>query len=272
MIVGTDGPPVGWLYAFERADGRVRWKHAFARGVSAQVLGRGDLVYVVGGAGEVAALDVGTGEVAWHFADEEPAEQSWARHDPVLIGDLLLVPWPDGAVIALDARSGELRWRAALGAQVNTSVAAAGDSAWIGTIDGRLRKLDARTGALLATVDAGGRPYGDLQSSGACLLALALHESHAVSCHDPATGAVRWRRPVEAEVSTFRPLIEGDRVVAGHEKRQLFALSLADGEERWRCTVSGVPRGLSSAGEQLFVGMLSGAVVAFPEASCRDDA
>jgi outer membrane protein assembly factor BamB len=272
VVIGTDGPPVGWLYAFERANGRTRWKHSFARGVSAQVLGRDDLVYAVGGAGEVAALDVRTGAVAWHFADEQPGEQSWARHDPVLAGDLLLVPWPDGVILALDARSGEPRWRAALGAQVTTSVTAIGDSAWIGTIDGKLRKLATGSGAVLATVDAGGRPYGDLQVGGDCLLVLSVSQQHAISCHQPASGSVRWRHPVGAEISTFRSLVEGEVVVAGHEKRELFALSLVDGEERWRCAVGGVPRGLSSGGPHLFVGMLNGTVIALPVASCREGA
>lgn len=270
MIVGTDGPPVGWVYAFERATGNVRWKRSFARGVSAQLLGRGDLVYAVGGAGEVAAMDARTGAVAWHFAGAEPGESSWARHDPALAGDLLLVPWPDGVVVALDARSGGERWRATLGSQVTTSVAPAGESAWVGTIDGRLRKLDAASGAVLAAVDAGGRPYGDLQVGGGCLLALALAQQHTLSCHDPSSGEVRWRRAVDAEITTFRPLVEGDAVVAGDESRRLFAVDLGDGRERWQCAVGGVPRGLSSGRRGLFVGMLSGTIVALPEAGCAD--
>ena len=268
VVVGTDGPPMGWVYAFERATGKVRWKRSFARGVSAQVLGRGDLAYAVGGAGEVAALDVRTGAVAWLFAGEEPGDQSWARHDPALAGDLLLVPWPDGAVLALDARSGEQRWRSALGSQVTTSVVPVGESAWIGTIDGKLRKLDLASGAVLATVEAGGRPYGDLQVGGGCLLALALGQQHTLACHDPSSGAERWRRPVEAEISTFRPLVDGEAVVAGHENRRLFALALADGQDRWQCAVGGVPRGLSSGAQRLFVGMLSGTIVALPAGGC----
>jgi len=270
VFVGTDGPPVGWVYAFERATGKVRWKRSFARGVSAQVLGRGDLLYAVGGAGEVAAMDARTGAVAWHFAGEEPDEGSWARHDPALAGDVLLVPWPDGVVVALDAGSGAERWRAALGAQVTTSVVPIGESAWIGTVDGKLRMLDAGTGAALATVDAGGRPYGDLQIGGSCLLVLALGQRHTLACHDPSSGAVRWRRPVDTEISTFRPLVEGDVVIAGDENRQLFAVALADGEERWQCAVGGVPRGLSSGGHRLFVGMLSGTIVALPAGVCQD--
>lgn len=272
VFVGTDGPPVGWVYAFERATGKVRWKRSFARGVSAQVLGRGDFVYAVGGAGEVAAMDVRTGAVAWHFAGEEPDESSWARHDPALAGDLLLVPWPDGVVVALDARSGAERWRAALGSQVTTSVAPAGGSAWIGTIDGKLRKLDVSSGAVMTQADAGGRPYGDLQIGGGCLVVLALGQQHALACHDPSSGAVRWRRPVDTEISTFRPLVAGDVVVAGDENRLLFAVALDDGQERWHCAVGGVPRGLSSGGQGLFVGMLSGTIVALPRGGCQDAA
>ena len=271
VFVGTDGPPVGWVYAFERATGKVRWKRSFARGVSAQVLGRGDLVYAVGGAGEVAAMDVRTGAVAWHFAGEEPAEDSWARHDPALTDDLLIVPWPDGVVVALDTRSGAERWRANLGSQVTTSVAPVGESAWIGTIDGKLRKLDARSGAVLSTVEAGGRPYGDLQIAGGCLLVLALGQQHSLACHDSSSGAVRWRRLVEAEITTFRPLVEGEVVVAGDENRRLFTVALADGQDRWQCAVGGVPRGLSSGGQRLFVGMLSGTIVALPVTGCQDD-
>jgi outer membrane protein assembly factor BamB len=269
VIVGTDGPPTGWLYAFERAGGRLRWKHPFIRGISAQVLGRDGVVFAVGGGGGVVALDTATGNVVWHFGEEPPADRSWARHDPVLAGDLLLVPWPDGAVVALDARSGTPRWRAPLGAQVTTSVSAVGDGVWVGALDGRLRKLDLRSGDTLATVATDGTPYGDLQAAAGCLLVLTTGKDHALSCHEPAGGALRWRFAVAPEVTTFRPLVRGAEVVIGDETGALVALSLDDGEERWRCTVRGVPRGLSAAGERLFVGMLSGTVWALPAAACR---
>jgi outer membrane protein assembly factor BamB len=259
---------VGWLYAFERAGGALRWKRAFPRGVSSQILGRGDRVYAVGGAGDVLALDVATGAEAWRFVDEEPAPGSWATHDPALSGELLLVPWPDGAVVALDAAGGRERWRALLGSRPSTSVAATSSAAWIGTEDGKLRKLDVASGAALLEVDAGGRPYGDLQVAGGCLLVLTAADRHALSCRDPATGAVRWRREEDAEISTYRPLVTGGVVIAGDESRQLFALAADGGEERWRCAVSGVPRGLADGGGHLFVGMLAGAVVAIPAGGC----
>lgn len=269
VIVGTDGPPTGWLYAFERATGRVRWKHPFIRGISAQLLGRDGLVFAVGGGGDVVALDLANGSLTWHFGEEPPADQSWARHDPALAGDLLLVPWPDGAVIALDARSGKLRWRAELGSQVTTSLVAVEDGAWVGAVDGSLRKLDLHSGQALATVETIGRPYGDLQTAGGCLLALTTGVEHALSCHDLPSGAARWRFPVAAEVTTFRPLVRGDEVALGDETGALVALSLVDGKERWRCAVRGVPRGLSASGKQLFVGMLSGTLWALPEDACR---
>jgi outer membrane protein assembly factor BamB len=270
VVVGTDGPPVGWLYAFDRDDGTLRWKRAFPRGVSTQVAGSGDHVFAVGGAGDVVALDVRTGAVVWHFVDAEPAKGAWARHDSALAGDLLLVPWPDGVLVAIDATRGVERWRRALGSKPNTSVVTtAGGAAWIGTEDGRLRQLDLLTGAPLATLDAGGLPYGDLQVADGCLLALTMGERHALSCHDSVNGELRWRRQVDAEISTFRPLVAGGVVIAGHEGRELIALALDSGEQRGQCVVAGTPRGLSSRGQQLFVGMLGGAVVALPLASCR---
>ncbi len=247
----------------------MRWKHPFIRGISAQVLGRDGVAFAVGGGGDVAALDVATGNLVWHFGEDPPDDGSWARHDPALAGDLLLIPWPDGAVVALDARSGSLRWRARLGSQVTSSVSVVEDGAWVGAMDGSLRKLALSTGEALATVATAGTPYGDLQAGAGCLLVLTTGDEHALSCHDLTGGAVRWRFAVPAEIPTFRPLVRGDEVVLGDESGVLVALSMADGRERRRCSVRGVPRGLSASGERLFVGMLSGTVWALPAAACR---
>jgi outer membrane protein assembly factor BamB len=268
VIVGADGPPMGWLYALERSSGRLRWKHPFLRGVSSQVLESDGLAIAVGGAGEVAAFEIATGKMAWYYEQAPPGEREWAREDSALAGELVIVPWPNGDVLALDRRSGERRWTTATGAAIMTSVAVAGDSVWVGAMDGRLRKLEVGSGRVLAVAEAAGRLYGDLQVASGCLLALAAGgDAHSLTCHDPASGAVRWRHPVDEEVSTFRPLIHENEVIFG-TKGTLFALSLADGSERWHCSIAGVPRGLSAAGNQLFVGTLGGTISALPEAAC----
>ncbi|HEV8630191.1 MAG TPA: PQQ-binding-like beta-propeller repeat protein [Thermoanaerobaculia bacterium] len=269
VVVGADGR-AEWLYAFDSATGAVRWKQQFARGVSRQVLGREGVAYAVGGAGDVTAVDTGTGRVIWTVAETTVPANDWPRDDPALADGLLLVSWPDGHVAALDARTGERRWTTRLQRGLNTSIAVAAESAWIGDMSGHLFRLDLRTGKVEATIDAGGMLYGDLQVAGDCLLALSSETGHSLTCRDSRSGVERWRWRAAKEISTFRPLVVGDQVVLG-TSGTLVSLRLDNGEQAWECPIGGVPRGISAAADQLYVGMLDGALRAMPMAACRGD-
>lgn len=268
LFVGADADPVGHLYAFDAASGRVAWKLPSPGGVPARVLARGDLVYAQTAAGEVWAVDQATGELAWLHRAAGAGADSRRQVDPVLEGGRLVVGWPSGDVEALDATTGELLWRVRIGQRINTSLAAVDGHVLAGSVDGKLHALALADGRARPPIDLGGLPYGDLIAIDRCLLALHATAGHSLSCLDTTTGATIWSRSFASEIDSFRPLVLGDTVVIGYAGR-LVALDLADGAEAWSCAVNGVPRGLNAEGDRLYVGMLSGKVTALPIAQCR---
>ncbi|HET9229038.1 MAG TPA: PQQ-binding-like beta-propeller repeat protein, partial [Thermoanaerobaculia bacterium] len=170
VVVGTDSVPRGYLYALERSNGTVRWKHAFPGGVGAQILRRGDAAFAVTASGEVVAVDLESGGIVWKTSP--PAEVGDRQLDPALDGDRLFVGWRPGPVEALDASTGRRIWRTDLGERLNTSVVVVGSTVVVGTLSGRLHRLNREDGRALAPVELGGMLYGDLVETGGCLLSL----------------------------------------------------------------------------------------------------
>jgi outer membrane protein assembly factor BamB len=271
VIVGSDASPQAHLYALERATGTVRWKHAFAGGVGAQVLQKGNTALALSAAGEVVAVDIESGRIVWRTPPLEATEDR--SLDPVLAGDRLLVGRRSGGVEALDATTGRTIWRTQLGERLNTSLVVAGTSVVVGSLDGRVYRLSQEDGSVLAQLVLKGLPYGDLVLSGGCLLSLSLEASSsqegpaALSCLDPSLATTRWSFRSQGEISTFRPLVYKDRAVVGWNGT-LIGLDLVSGAEAWSCPLKGVPRGLGFSGDVLYVGTLSGSIHALPAAKC----
>lgn len=269
VVVGSDGRPSGSLYAFERDGGGLRWRHDFPGGVAVDVHRHGRRVLATSMAGDVVAVDLASGEIAWR--SEAGAEVSGRPVDPALDGDRYYVAWPPGYLDAYDAVTGSRLWRTELPSRPNTSVAALGDDLVVGTLDGRLLRYDRASGEPRAQLRVGSMLYGELVPAGGGLLTLAAPEAgseargHAVVCVEPDLSGERWRHETGAagEIGTFEPLVVDDEVVAGTEGK-LFALAVGDGSVRWSVPVPGLPRGLGASEATLFVGTLSGHVLALP--------
>jgi outer membrane protein assembly factor BamB len=204
----------------------------------------------------------------------------------VLAGDRLVVGWPSGDVEALDASSGKLLWRAATKSRLNTSIVVVGSHVLVGAMDGKLHRLALADGAAKDSLALGGLPFGDLVTTDGCLLVLTMqddvhqgieaelggsdalvphldHMAYRLSCRDKERGESRWAHAFPSELTTFRPLVLDGEVLVGYRGR-LVALRAADGNEAWSCGMEGTPRGTNADNDQLYVGTLGGAVMAFP--------
>lgn len=275
VVVGSDARPMGQLYAFDRASGEARWKIPFPGGVAAELHRHGDAVLAVTMGGEVWAVDLATGYPVWTFEEAPDEARGSLSLNPALAGDRLLVPWRSGAVDALDAATGRHLWRRDLGASLNTSAVVFGGELVVGSQDGRIHRLSPETGEVLASVSVPGMSYGDLTEAGGCLLALSaegeLEESmepegpYHLTCVDPGRAGIRWRHTSDREISTFRPLVHKSLVIAGGPDT-LFALDAADGDLLWEHRIEGVARALGASEGTLYVGSLSGKVLALPMA------
>jgi outer membrane protein assembly factor BamB len=221
------------------------------------------------------AVDIESGRIVWRTPPLETAEDR--SMDPVLAGNRLVVGRRSGWVEALDAATGRTLWRTQLGERLNTSLAVVGSSVVVATLDGRVHRLSQEDGSGLAQLDLRGLPYGDLVAAGGCLLALSMNASSSqdgactLSCLDPSLARTLWSFRSQEEISSFRPLVHKELAVVGW-KDALIGLDLTSGAPAWSCPLKGVPRGLGAAGDVLYVGTLSGSILAIPAATCGSGA
>jgi outer membrane protein assembly factor BamB len=77
----------------------------------------------------------------------------------------------------------------------------------------------------------------------------------------PASGApaALWRKPLDGGTET--PLAAGKYVYAVSTFGTIYALSLADGAERWKYRIAGTPTGMSEHNGLLYVGTKEGHVL-----------
>ena len=217
---------------------------------------------VMGGttSGDLVALDLASGKVAWRFA---PAERPYARlHSlsPALSADRIFFSGPDGKVRALEAASGKVLWERDLGSNITTALLAAGTGLYAGGADRRLYRLDPATGADMARIELEAEPRYYLAAAEGTILALVGEST--LAAFDPDLKGARWRQVAPAEWSTPRPLVAGDTVLVGRSG-ELSAFRLSDGKPVSSLKVEGTPRGLSLTGPVLYLGTLRGALSAF---------
>ncbi|HEX6861203.1 MAG TPA: PQQ-binding-like beta-propeller repeat protein, partial [Thermoanaerobaculia bacterium] len=161
-----------------------------------------------------------------------------------------------------------------LGERLNTSLEVVGSSVIVGSLAGRLLRLSREDGSVLGSLELESMPYGDLVEAGGCLLSLRTSQeggAGTLACLDPSLSKTLWSFHSDKELSTFRPLIHEGRAVVGWDGT-LIGLDLGTGSQAWSCPLKGMPRGLGAAGESLYVGTLSGPVLALDPARCAPTA
>ncbi|MGZ8582090.1 MAG: outer membrane protein assembly factor BamB family protein [Actinomycetota bacterium] len=113
------------VVALDLTDGTQRWSRRVnaAFDVIAPPVVDAQMVFVTDLIGHTRALDAGTGEQRWDFAQNGAV----FRSVPVLVGGSLLVPTLEGELGAIDAETGELIWRLPADGAPLRSLAPAGD-------------------------------------------------------------------------------------------------------------------------------------------------
>jgi eukaryotic-like serine/threonine-protein kinase len=276
VVTGSDDRDpggVGFIYAFERSGGRLRWKRAADRGVMGGLLRRGPRVYGVSLADELLCLDLATGRVLWSHPGAKIAPDALAgfQSTPALADDMVYVGGQDGSVYGLAAESGKVHWKRDLGSPIVTAIAQEGPSLYLATRAQRLIRLDRGDGRILAEIVLGARIVGTVVPAADGLFLFALDRRNgdepALSLHrypaSLATSQPTWIRELPGGWTSSRPYIFAERLVGGGEKGDLIGLSLTDGGVVWSDRVEGVVRGIGQQGRRLFVGTLSGTIYAY---------
>lgn len=206
---------------------------------------------------------------------KEPAQTAFrhstdasSRAGLVALSDSVLTGNEAGAVVRLD-RDGQLLWRVALGSEVATRPARAGDSVIAGTVAGDLVRLALTDGAerwrLTGEPPVLTAPVVDEEGTSVYLVA----PDGAVRAHAVDTGKVRWRHPApqaqEPAPATPRglpaPALSQGLLVAWLGNPGLVALSTADGTRAWARDVRDVV-GLEVWRDAVYVSTRQGRLVA----------
>ena len=254
LVLVADGR--GIVHALAVATGVERWRStATFLSVSGLVTGDGR-VYLGTGDGGVAALDAASGAVLWSVGvGSKPV------HVPAFADGSVFVATDDGSFVALRGFDGSRIWTIDVGSEPTGTPTAAGGIAYLGVgadwLGGRLRAVDARTGAPLWTLD---QPLFAPAVSGS--LAVSGSTTGVVSAHDALTGVTKW--VFDSPGQTRGPAIVGDTVyVANDLGETVDALDLATGARRWTFPVTGSNQCCVAVAKGfVFVGTMTGSVFA----------
>lgn len=268
VIAGSDAREeagAGYVYAFERATGSVRWKRRVGRGAGADILRQGANLYTVTLQDELICLDLETGLVRWTFASGFSNDKYGLPWSPILTAGKLIFGGLNGTIYAVNAENGQIVWKRELGT-LSTHPAIGGGRLYVGTHDRRMHRIDPDTGAVQATIALDGIPAMMPIVAGETVVVLLGEETSccgAITALDTDLKATRWSRSGSSLWDTYRPLLWDDHVIVGTDEGHVYCYGIANGELEWSQSFGGDTRGLGRSDDLLFIGDLRGRVIAF---------
>lgn len=253
---------IGHVYAFERAMGRLRWKHRTGNGSGGDLLRDGSRVYAVTLGGELICLDLSTGDRRWQVPGA-PVADGWITTGPVAASGRMVFGSADG-VRAVDASSGTVAWWRKTEAPVTTGLAVGGGDLFFGTSEGRVHRLDARTGAVRGERRLEARPVRQPLVVGRSLVLFAWQGSTTVQSLDVSLARPSWSRAASGEGwSSARPVLWREHIVVGTDGGEVAGLRPSDGTTAWSVTLSGSIAGIGFDRNTVYVGTVKGTVYAW---------
>jgi outer membrane protein assembly factor BamB len=262
---------IGHVYAFERATGKVRWKHRSAGGIPSDIVRDGNRAYVVSLSDELICLDLNDGRELWRFAGEavnKPDADGRYRtpHSPVVAVNRVFFAGLDAKVRALDTRTGEPVWKHTMPADISAGPAAVSGGLTVGTTEPALYALEPKRGEVLRRLELPEPARGVLVFDKRRLFARLGRSTLAAI--DADLKGVAWQQDTPGRWTASRPIVAGDVVVTGDSRGELVAFRCRDGAAAWRVTFAGENiRSVSMAGGTYFVGTLDGTVYAWQPTS-----
>jgi outer membrane protein assembly factor BamB len=251
---------------------RIIWSRGLGSLVEFPAVVKDGLAYVGNYRGEIYAIQMSDGKVAWRF---DPRGGKMAS-SPAVWRDSVVVHGMDGVVRVLDRSNGRLRWRFDVGSPVESSPVIANGLDFFGAWNGRIYALDlerrrlrwsrlggykitssaALNGGRLVIGDYGGRVLSLSQRTGHLGWAggvngrvygtpaiaagrIFVPSSTGNSLTAFSTGGrYLWRRQTGGYVYSS-PGVSGDRVVVGSYDGHLYCFSAASGRTLWTASAGG---------------------------------
>ena len=261
IVIGADRATGANIHAFDRSTGKELWRHAAGRGVNGPITGTGTHAYAITVEGRLLGMAVDSGTVSWDVPFKGPGFEGPAVANRVLAGTV------DGVVYGLNVLTGREEWRRDLGSPITTTPHASPVDAYVGTADGSMHRLDARSGIVLASrkLDPNLKPSSaPVPTADSVLVLLTDREANyrMLISVDPALERERWRVTAEKVWSTSRVFVWGDVIVLGTSSGDILAYCKNTGAKSWSRSVNGPIRAVGGAADTLLVGTRTGGLYA----------
>jgi outer membrane protein assembly factor BamB len=269
ILIGTDyscePDGVGHVYAFERENGKVRWKYR-STSVPTDIIQLGSNVYFGSFQDKWSSVNLHTGGLNWSFSTDASNQNCDMPKSPVTDKNRLFITGLDGAVYSLDAASGRVIWKRMLAATPSTSLALRDKNLYVGTAGQRIYRLNAVNGAIVAELAVEATPVGRLTFAADSLFIFLENRSERagyIISVDSKLAGVRWKQKSSPEWASERPHLWNGYVVGGNCRGEVAAFRASDGEPQWKLNLKGCVRSIGNSGNMLFFGVQEGTVYAF---------
>jgi outer membrane protein assembly factor BamB len=220
------------VYALEAATGKLVWRHAHkmegVRVAELELFGApgpavtGDQVVVGFSDGFVVGLGASDGSPRWSAEIGEGAYPDIIA-PAIGVGGSVVVGGYSEPLLSLNPETRAVQWRLPIGSATPFSLD--GDTLWHGGTDGRLRRIDARTGNEVWAWDSGtgGSISQPVPTSQGVLVASSEGSLYLV---DPERGTTRWTFEPGVLLTgvSGRPALYGDHLYAVSNAGVLYAL------------------------------------------------
>ena len=252
------------MYAFDRATGRVAWKHR-GEGFPTNLKLIGKNICFGTMSRDWRCVNAATGSLHWRAAPVKATEceiAKWVASE----GALLFGIGPDQAIYALDTAKRKVSWKAKLPAAPTTAPMAVRGSVYVGAADGTVNRLDGRTGKVLASIRLPAAPMGRIAVA-ADALYVVLEDQRSRKGFVAALALdlrkMLWVHEGERAFATDEPHVSNDVIYVGTCRGTLFGLSRSSGKPVFSTNVTGCIRSIGKGGDRLLlVGVQEGTVYA----------
>jgi outer membrane protein assembly factor BamB len=148
------GDADGTFYAFNLADGEVKWKHKLDTSYSGGAAYRDGKVFVGDLDGRVRCHDAKSGDIVWEYStgtEEEPGGE--ISSSPNFYKNILLVGSRDATLYAVNIADGKSAWKYTIADQIRCAPTVVGNRTFLAGCDAKLHIVDLDKGEAVTTVD-----------------------------------------------------------------------------------------------------------------------
>lgn len=235
VFVGGQG---GYLYAFDKMTGEIRWRHQAERMYKSSSCIYKNRIYIGNTDDYFRCVDLKTGELVWKIDTGTDCDSSG-----VVVDDKLYVAGESGYLRCLDPATGKHHWKSMLGGigkgtlpgsnGSETSPAVADGEVFAATYDGILHCVDAKTGKTNWTAETGDDTDASAVIVDGLVYIAAEEKAPRLYCFDrEKKGETVWSFKNENGWWST-PAVVGDRLYIGGNDARVYCLDAKSGKEIW---------------------------------------